>query len=251
MHCFFIAPTGFGVGLTSTSLGLVRALELAGLQVGFLKPVAQPHPGDHHGSQRQAGGQAGAGELPQQGIGHQLDGVGQQEEAVHGGDVAHLVHPLRQQVHQDWRPTGMGNEAGEAGDAGQQAALEHLRLAGCLGSGGIQHVEQEEGDGDAADHQADQSFAEQAEAQGADQHPHQCTRQHDLQVVWVPLAVEAAQPGDVRHAEDRQHDGRRLGRRHHQRQQRHRDATQGAAEAAFGNARQQDGGNAQEKELGE
>ncbi|MCO6059913.1 phosphate acetyltransferase [Pseudomonas sp. MOB-449] len=46
MHCFFIAPTGFGVGLTSTSLGLVRALELAGLQVGFLKPVAQPHPGD-------------------------------------------------------------------------------------------------------------------------------------------------------------------------------------------------------------
>ncbi|MFZ6045233.1 phosphate acetyltransferase [Pseudomonas sp. CR3202] len=46
MHCFFIAPTGFGVGLTSTSLGLVRALELAGLQVGFFKPVAQPHPGD-------------------------------------------------------------------------------------------------------------------------------------------------------------------------------------------------------------
>ncbi|MHC5350580.1 phosphate acetyltransferase [Metapseudomonas furukawaii] len=46
MHSFFIAPTGFGVGLTSTSLGLVRALELAGLKVGFLKPVAQNHPGD-------------------------------------------------------------------------------------------------------------------------------------------------------------------------------------------------------------
>ncbi|WP_375737419.1 phosphate acetyltransferase [Pseudomonas boanensis] len=46
MHTFFIAPTGFGVGLTSTSLGLVRALELAGLKVGFLKPIAQPHPGD-------------------------------------------------------------------------------------------------------------------------------------------------------------------------------------------------------------
>ncbi|MBS7661751.1 phosphate acetyltransferase [Pseudomonas lalucatii] len=46
MHCFFIAPTGFGVGLTSTSLGLVGALERAGLRVGFFKPVAQPHPDD-------------------------------------------------------------------------------------------------------------------------------------------------------------------------------------------------------------
>ena len=46
MHTFFIAPTGFGVGLTSISLGLVRALERAGLKVGFFKPIAQPHPGD-------------------------------------------------------------------------------------------------------------------------------------------------------------------------------------------------------------
>ena len=35
MHTFFVVPTGFGVGLTSISLGLVRALELAGLKVGF------------------------------------------------------------------------------------------------------------------------------------------------------------------------------------------------------------------------
>lgn len=46
MQTFFIAPTDFGVGLTSISLGLVRTLERAGLKVGFLKPVAQPHPGD-------------------------------------------------------------------------------------------------------------------------------------------------------------------------------------------------------------
>ncbi|MFZ2288107.1 MAG: phosphate acetyltransferase [Halopseudomonas yangmingensis] len=46
MHTFFIAPTGFGVGLTSTSLGLVRALERSGLRTHFLKPIAQPHPGD-------------------------------------------------------------------------------------------------------------------------------------------------------------------------------------------------------------
>ena len=46
MHTFFIVPTGFGVGLTSISLGLVRALELAGLKVGFCKPIAQLHPGD-------------------------------------------------------------------------------------------------------------------------------------------------------------------------------------------------------------
>ena len=46
MHTFFVGPTGFGVGLTSISLGLVRALELAGLKVGFCKPIAQLHPGD-------------------------------------------------------------------------------------------------------------------------------------------------------------------------------------------------------------
>lgn len=46
MHTFFIAPTGFGVGLTSISLGLVRALQRAGLKVGFFKPIAQPHQGD-------------------------------------------------------------------------------------------------------------------------------------------------------------------------------------------------------------
>ncbi|AMA44788.1 phosphate acetyltransferase [Pseudomonas monteilii] len=46
MQTFFIAPTDFGVGLTSISLGLVRVLERAGLKVGFFKPIAQPHPGD-------------------------------------------------------------------------------------------------------------------------------------------------------------------------------------------------------------
>ena len=46
MHTFFISPTGFGVGLTSISLGMVGALERAGLKVGFFKPIAQPHQGD-------------------------------------------------------------------------------------------------------------------------------------------------------------------------------------------------------------
>lgn len=46
MHTFFLAPSGFGVGLTSVSLGLIRALERNGLRVHFLKPIAQPHPGD-------------------------------------------------------------------------------------------------------------------------------------------------------------------------------------------------------------
>ncbi|SEL01493.1 phosphate acetyltransferase [Atopomonas hussainii] len=46
MHNFFIAPTGFGVGLTSVCLGMVRALDRAGLKVRFFKPIAQPHPGD-------------------------------------------------------------------------------------------------------------------------------------------------------------------------------------------------------------
>ncbi len=46
MQTFFLAPNSFGVGLTSTSLGLFRTLERAGLKVGFFKPVAQNHKGD-------------------------------------------------------------------------------------------------------------------------------------------------------------------------------------------------------------
>ncbi len=47
MQTYFLAPSGFGVGLTSISLGMVGALERVGLRVGFFKPVAQPQPGDH------------------------------------------------------------------------------------------------------------------------------------------------------------------------------------------------------------
>ncbi|MDZ4297674.1 MAG: phosphate acetyltransferase [Moraxellaceae bacterium] len=47
MQTFFLAPNSFGVGLTSTSLGLFRTLERAGLKVGFFKPVAQNHKGDN------------------------------------------------------------------------------------------------------------------------------------------------------------------------------------------------------------
>jgi len=43
MHTLFIAPTGFGIGLTSISLGIVRALENTGLKVKLFKPAEQPH----------------------------------------------------------------------------------------------------------------------------------------------------------------------------------------------------------------
>ncbi|MBA1277106.1 phosphate acetyltransferase [Stutzerimonas stutzeri] len=46
MHTLFLAPCGFGGGLNSISLGLIRALERAGLKVGFFKPIAQPFPLD-------------------------------------------------------------------------------------------------------------------------------------------------------------------------------------------------------------
>ncbi|WP_191603324.1 phosphate acetyltransferase [Marinomonas algicola] len=39
-------PTGPGVGLTSVSVGLVRALEQQGLKASFFKPISQPHPSD-------------------------------------------------------------------------------------------------------------------------------------------------------------------------------------------------------------
>lgn len=41
-HALLVVPTGPGVGLTSVSLGLVRALESRGLRVGFVKPIRQP-----------------------------------------------------------------------------------------------------------------------------------------------------------------------------------------------------------------
>ena len=46
MHTFLLAPTGFGVGLSSVSLGVVQTLLRSGLKVGFFKPIAQPHPDD-------------------------------------------------------------------------------------------------------------------------------------------------------------------------------------------------------------
>ncbi|MBO0844512.1 MAG: phosphate acetyltransferase [Nocardioides sp.] len=41
-----VAPTGHGVGLTTTCLGLVGALQQRGVDVGFFKPLAQPRAGD-------------------------------------------------------------------------------------------------------------------------------------------------------------------------------------------------------------
>ncbi len=41
MHTFFLAPVGYGVGLTTVALGLVHALSQKGLKVGFVKPIAQ------------------------------------------------------------------------------------------------------------------------------------------------------------------------------------------------------------------
>lgn len=40
LHTFFIAPTSIQTGLTSISLGLIRALDERGLRVAFCKPVA-------------------------------------------------------------------------------------------------------------------------------------------------------------------------------------------------------------------
>ncbi len=50
-HALFVAPTGPGVGLTSVSLGIVRALDRVGLRVGFYKPIAQPS-GPQEGPER-------------------------------------------------------------------------------------------------------------------------------------------------------------------------------------------------------
>ena len=41
-----LIPVGTGVGVTSVSLGVVRAMERHGVNVSFFKPVAQPRPGE-------------------------------------------------------------------------------------------------------------------------------------------------------------------------------------------------------------
>jgi len=46
-HAFFLVSTGSGAGLTTVSLGLVRALDRLGIRTGFYKPFAQLHDGDH------------------------------------------------------------------------------------------------------------------------------------------------------------------------------------------------------------
>ena len=40
-HIFFLAASGAGVGLTSVSLGVVRALDRLGVRVAFYKPISQ------------------------------------------------------------------------------------------------------------------------------------------------------------------------------------------------------------------
>ncbi|MDQ6962925.1 MAG: phosphate acetyltransferase [Mariprofundaceae bacterium] len=45
-HAFFLVSTGAGAGLTTVSLGLVRALDRIGIRAGFYKPFAQLHDGD-------------------------------------------------------------------------------------------------------------------------------------------------------------------------------------------------------------
>ncbi|MDX8390619.1 MAG: phosphate acetyltransferase [Mariprofundaceae bacterium] len=45
-HAFLLVSTGVGSGLTTVSLGLVRALDRLGLRTGFYKPVAQLRGGD-------------------------------------------------------------------------------------------------------------------------------------------------------------------------------------------------------------
>ncbi|WP_413700103.1 phosphate acetyltransferase [Psychromonas sp. KJ10-10] len=41
-----LIPIGSGVGVTSVSLGMVRAMERQGVAVNFFKPISQPRPGD-------------------------------------------------------------------------------------------------------------------------------------------------------------------------------------------------------------
>src|SRR5580658_464364 len=42
VRSLLVVPTGAGVGLARTCLGLVRALDRQGVNVAFVKPVAQP-----------------------------------------------------------------------------------------------------------------------------------------------------------------------------------------------------------------
>ena len=44
MHTLFLAPTGFGGGLNSISLGLIRSLQAAGLKVGYNKRCDEQYP---------------------------------------------------------------------------------------------------------------------------------------------------------------------------------------------------------------
>mgnify|MGYP001828512139 CR=1 FL=1 len=43
MHTFLIVPTSDHAGLTSSSIGLVRALDRMGIRVGFFKPISQSY----------------------------------------------------------------------------------------------------------------------------------------------------------------------------------------------------------------
>ncbi|MDQ6951411.1 MAG: phosphate acetyltransferase [Mariprofundales bacterium] len=49
-HTFLLVSTGAGIGLSTVSLGLVRALDRLGIRTGFCKPIAQQHANDDNDS---------------------------------------------------------------------------------------------------------------------------------------------------------------------------------------------------------
>ncbi len=136
----------------------------------------------------------------------------------------------------------MGDEAREAGHAAAQhrVAARKIRAAQFGRVLAAQPVMQSERDGDDADDEPDRGRVQVAEQRGADGYAEQRSRNQYLEFGPDPAAVEPADRKQVHDTEDRQHDGSGLDRGDHQRHQRHGHDTEAAAEAAFGDAEEND-----------
>ena len=88
-HTLLTVPTGHGVGLTSASLALVRALDRQGVRVGFCKPIAQQRAGDRGPERSTALLKLASSLQPPEPL-----GLGRVEELLATGDEQRLMEEI-------------------------------------------------------------------------------------------------------------------------------------------------------------
>ena len=157
------------------------------------------------------------------------------------------LEPERQQVHRQWRATGMGDHRRHARcAAGQQRGGRRSRSDRDAGAASQPRGGKHQGD--KRHHDFDRVAVEIPEHEEADADAGQKARQQYQEVRLRPCRrLPVAEREDVHHHEQRGEHRARLDRVHHQSQQRNADDCKAAAESALHEADHEDAGRGDAK----